>query len=82
MARNKRGSNLGLHTQQERDDAMRMAMKALESGVKAVNAQDIRALHHWIGYIEAIRDLAENEGAIVMVSDLEEIIMRLHRMGG
>lgn len=68
---------LGLHTLEEQSIALRMAMFAEEGADLAARRNNIKGIFYEYGYVKAIRDLAETEGADGLVKDLDRIVKKL-----
>jgi hypothetical protein len=77
-ARLKTGTpQLGLHTEKEQVVAIDLAAASYERAVQAHERRDSVAMAFEIGYIKAISELAEAEGARVVVEITQEQILRL-----
>lgn len=68
---------LGLHTLEEQSVALRMAMAAEEAADLYVRRRNFPGLSFEYGYVRAIRDLAEVEGASKLVKALDPIVLKL-----
>lgn len=73
----KRNLSLGLHTLEEQSIALRMALDAFDTAVKATEASNRDAFFVWTGYILGIRDMAMAESAEGLRKDLDRLVARL-----
>lgn len=80
MARKKRRSYLGLHTEEERDQALLMVSRTYEKAVDAFFAGDEKAYTFHLGYITGIQELAAAEGATVLAGMITDAITRLRQL--
>lgn len=73
----KRRNVLGLHTLEEQSIALRMALSAEDAADLAARRNLANGVFFEYGYVRAIRDLAETEGATGLVKDLDRIVKKL-----
>jgi len=63
-----RKPELGLHTQEEQIQAVDMAADALSRGLDAAASNNLFGIATEVGYLRALADLAESEGAPALAS--------------
>lgn len=73
----RRKNTLGLHTLEEQSQALRMAMDSEYSADLAAHRKNPNGIFFEYGYVRAIRDLAELEGATGLVKDLDRIVKKM-----
>ena len=77
----KKNLTLGLHTLEEQSIALRMATGAFETAMKGISEGSREQYAFGIGYISAIADLAQSEGAHGLLRDLERMSDQLKAVG-
>lgn len=79
MAKKKRHS-LGLHTKEEQEDAFALALQVFEdSKDRILNYTDKDALLFALGYLQAIRSLADLEGARELSLKVDHLVGELNK---
>jgi len=68
---------LGLHTVQERVDALAMAREAFKAGEQAVKGGAPLEVAFYVGYLKSLSDLANQEHAVDLYTDLDLLRSRL-----
>lgn len=76
----KRGYKLGLHTMEEQAYALRKANEAYDAAVKALRTGDFRMAFYLSGYLQAIYDLAIDEGAYGLAKGVAKASEDLRRL--
>lgn len=83
MAKKKsNGWNLGLHTLEEQSLALQMALQAIENANRGLETANMDAVWHSVGYLAAIRDLANAEGAPGLAKNVEDLLSRFIESSG
>jgi len=72
-------ARLGLHTEAEQAAAMNLAGREYHSGLGAVDARDVAGVEYAFGYLNAIHDLAVQEGAEIFAGQVAAMIEKLTR---
>lgn len=68
---------LGLHTVKERVDALAMAKDAYKTGLQAAEGGAPMEVAFYVGYLKSLSDLARQEHAVDLYTDLDLLRSRL-----
>ena len=82
MAKKGKGWKLGLHTLEEQSAALQMAVQATEAAYRGLEADNMDAVWHSVGYLTAIRDLARAEGAPGLADNVESLLREFIERSG
>lgn len=76
----KKRPSMGMHTADEQEYALRLAREQVESAKKSMDGDSDWMSVQWVlGYLNAMLDLAEREGASMFSAEIKSLISELVR---